>query len=63
MLAGRKGIMTLSGRWLLCRAFAKKKTTFTKTVEVDEYDLTTALQLLKASAVRPVDESIDIMIK
>lgn len=63
MLAGRQGLLGLGGRWILARSFAKKKVKFVKNLEVDEYDLETAIKLLKASAVRPVDESIDIMIK
>lgn len=48
----------------LARPFAKKTQVKTfKTVEIDEYDFPTAIRLLKASAVRSLDESIDVLIK
>jgi hypothetical protein len=56
--------LRLAARSCLLRSFAKKKIAKqVKLVERDEYDLETALKLLKASAVSPIDESIDILIK
>lgn len=50
-------------RSTLVRNFAKKKNRKVKIIERDEYDLTTALNLIKAESVTGKDESIDVLIK
>lgn len=56
--------MRLAARSCLARSFAKKKAPKEiRIVDRDEYDLETALKLLKASSVSHADESIDILIK
>ena len=47
----------------LTRAFAKKTKRLVKTLEREEYDLETALKLLKAESVASKDESVDVLIK
>ena len=65
MLFAKSGLLfRLTARSCLARTFAKKKAPReVKIVERDEYDLDTALKLIKASSVSPIDESIDILIK
>lgn len=63
-LARNKLLLRLVARSSLLRSFAKKKVAKQVIIEErDEYDLPTALKLVKATAVSPIDESIDILIK
>lgn len=63
-LARNKLLLSLVARSCLYRSFAKKKVAKQVIIEErDEYDLSTALKLVKATAVSPIDESIDILIK
>lgn len=49
---------------VLARNFAKKKSKGPpKLVDRDEYDLETAIKLIKADSISAKDESIDILIK
>ena len=65
MLLAKSGLfLRLATRSSLARSFAKKKAPrLVKVVERDEYDLQTALKLVKSSAISPIDESVDILIK
>ena len=65
MQLAKKGlfIRTATKNWLYI-PFAKKSAPRTvQLIERDEYDLETAIKLVKANAVSSIDESIDILIK
>ena len=54
----------LFGKSLLVRPFAKKVRSKVVTLEErDEYDLETAYKLMKAGALAPIDESVDLLIR
>ena len=65
MFLVRRGLLQRRlDNWKMIRNFAKKKSKKDVIiVERDEYDVKTALELLKACSVSPIDESIDILIK
>ena len=48
---------------MISRGFAKRKVKKVKIVERDEYDLKTAIDLIKAGSLASKDESIDVLVK
>jgi len=55
---------SLVGVWsALSRSFASKKVKKARIVERDEFDLKTAVDLIKAGSISGKDESVDVLVK